>query len=411
MYDNFKLGADGIIPLDEEVYERYGREIATRLACNAGYEDCLKDTANVLKQFVDYNRKVPVGLENVIWCNSFKENNHPAEWVEMWNRMEHTTDTTFKSQLISSLGCSGNSTLLRDYLESTVGSENTYTQAQRRNILSSVLNSNVGLQAVIDFMKNFETEIMSSYGYTLEEMVAVAARTVKTRAHQTLFNNYLSLLTDLPQANATRVNTIIENNFLAQELSFYPEVMAKIQSISENQLRLPTSSEPRHYKLHLDARNIPSGNRTFTGDIEIQVAINELTDRIIMHSKTQVIDELKVFRSDGITELEVMEHHLYSETDTLTIYFVNYLVPSDELIVRIKYTTDLVLTATGFYQTSYVINGEQRFLGATQFEPIGGRYAFPHYDEPGYKAVFDLIVTHDISHTAIANTFGERDDQ
>lgn len=405
LYSSFKLQNTGIIPVNEEVYERYGREIATRLACNAGNEECLEDTASVLKEFIDFDRQIPKGLENVVLCNSIRTAND-AEWTEMLTKMQTTTDTTFRSQILSGLGCSRNAALLKVYLESTVGTAITYTQAERRNVLSSVLNSNVGLQQVISFIVDFRSEILSLYSYTLEELLSVPARTVKTRQQETLFNNFLQTVTDLTEPSAGRVRTIVNNNFLAQQISFYPQVIVMVQEASENQLRLPKTSEPTHYKLHLDARNIPSGDRAFTGEVEIQVVITEPTNRITLHSRTQVIDDLHVYR--GTTEVELIEYHLYPEADTLTIYFVDYVVPNDELSVHIKYSTDLVLTATGFYQTSYVINGEQRFLGATQFESTGGRYAFPHYDEPGFKAVFDFSVTHDVSHTAIANTFGTR---
>ncbi|XP_037033807.1 putative aminopeptidase-2 [Bradysia coprophila] len=404
MYSSYKLPSTNIIPV-EEVYERYGREIATRLACNAGNEECLEDTANVLRGFIDSGRQIPKGLESVVLCNSFKTANS-EEWSIMWSEMRTTSDTTFRSQILSGLGCSRNSTLLQSYLESTIDSENTFSQAERRNVLSSVLNSNVGLQAVINFIRDFRLDIMSYYSYTLEEMILVPARTVKTRAQQTLFNNFLQTLTDLGAEATGRVNTIVENNFVAQQQSFYPDVMAMVQSASENQLRLPRTSEPRHYTLHLDARNIPSGNRAFTGEIEIQTVVTEPTDRIVIHSKTQIIDELHVFR--GANELELIEYHLYPEADTLTIYFVDYVVTNDELTIHIKYSTNLVDGATGFYQTSYTINGQVKYLGATQFESTGGRYCFPHYDEPGLKATFDLSITHDTGHTAIANTLSWR---
>lgn len=79
-----------------------------------------------------------------------------------------------------------------------------------------------------------------------------------------------------------------------------------------------------------------------------------------------------------------------------------------ELVVHIKYSSKLqTQTArTGFYQTTYVINGETRYVGATQLEEIGARLVFPHYDEPGFKTVIELKITHDASQSAIANTMG-----
>lgn len=405
LYSSFRLeNTGGIIPIDEEVYERYGREIATRLACNAGNEECLEDTVNVLRDFITSGRQIPKGLETVILCNSFKSASD-TEWSYMFNLMQATnTDPTFRSQILSGLGCSRNADLLKNYLESTVGTEATYTTTERRNVLSSVLNSDIGLRAVTSFVGEFTSTILSSYSYSLQDLLSVPARTVKTRDQQTLFTNFLSTINDLTEPIATAVNRIVENNFVAQQQSFYPQVFEMVQASSENQLRLPRTSEPRHYKLHLDARNIPTGARDFTGELEIEVVITQPTDRITIHSKTQIIDDLHVHR--GAADVEILEYHLYPETDTLTIYFFDYVLPNDELSIHIEYSTNLVEGATGFYQTSYIIDGETRYLGATQFESTGGRYCFPHYDEPGFKATFDLSITHSISHRAIANTFG-----
>lgn len=175
----------------------------------------------------------------------------------------------------------------------------------------------------------------------------------------------------------------------------------------ENQLILPRSSMPSHYRLHIDARNIQTGDRAFTGEVEIDLTIKQRTDHILLHSKTQVIDELKVYTLDRQNEILVINHHLYPATDTLAIYFLRDLNVNTELTVHIKYSTNLPTSGSGFYQTSYLTsNNVRRYLGATQFQPASGRYAFPHYDEPGFKAIFDLKITHDVTYSAIANTFG-----
>lgn len=175
---------------------------------------------------------------------------------------------------------------------------------------------------------------------------------------------------------------------------------------AENQLILPKTSAPQRYNIHLDVRNIQTGSRDFTGRVEIDVQVRENTDKIIIHSKTQVIHELTVTSKDGLTEVSVFDYHLSPAADTLTIYFANDLAANSEIVVSIKYSTQLLVAASGFYLTSYLNNNQVRYLGATQFESTNARYAFPGYDEPRYKAVFELSITHDQSLHAIANTFG-----
>lgn len=194
------------------------------------------------------------------------------------------------------------------------------------------------------------------------------------------------------------------NNFNLVSLHVNDEVR-KSEEI-ENQLRLPKTSVPERYKIHIDARNIHTGALDYTGDVEIEVLVKEATDYILLHSKTQVITALHVYNQNGMTEVPLIEYSLYPAVDTLTIYFLNEVEANTRLLIHVAYTTNLLTGGSGFYRTSYVLNGQTRYLGATQFQPAHARYAFPHYDEPGFKAIFDLSITHDVSRSAIANTFG-----
>lgn len=190
---------------------------------------------------------------------------------------------------------------------------------------------------------------------------------------------------------------------------------------------LPETSIPTHYKLHINASGIPSGSTNFSGEVQIDVLIEQPTYYIMMQSRQQIVDSLQVFYKNG-TELTILDYHLYPglwldpgeiddriwrcnstsfSADTLTIFFMETLDFHTELIVIIKYSANLQTEEkTGFYQTSYVINGESRFVGATQFKQVGARLAFPHYDEPANKVSFELTITHDSSQHALSNTFG-----
>jgi aminopeptidase N len=191
------------------------------------------------------------------------------------------------------------------------------------------------------------------------------------------------------------------------DITTYVDEQVRRAEELENQLRLPKSSVPERYRIHLDATFIHMGSRGFTGEVEIDVKVTEKTDHIMFHSKTQAIMELKVMNKGDKSEITILDYHQYAPADTLTIYFMDDLEAGTEIIVEIVYWTQMPTTGTGFYQTSYVIDGETRYLGATQFESTGARLAFPCYDEPGLKAVFDLKITHSSSFKAIANMLGD----
>lgn len=179
----------------------------------------------------------------------------------------------------------------------------------------------------------------------------------------------------------------------------------------ENFLRLPQNSMPLNYKLHLKT-NIHAEDRNVEGDIDIHVKILEETNRLIMHSRNQEIDSVQLFGVGGETEIPISYFSLYAPADMLTMYLNEVAATDTEFIVRISYSFEMRSASPGYYATSYrASDGTTKYLGTTQFEPVAARYVFPLYDEPLFKAVFDLSITHDQSYHAISNTDGIRSDK
>lgn len=216
-YETNEIPADGYIPF-EELYERYGRELALKLACNAGNEKCLADTFNVNSRFIENGYVVPKGLEGVVLCSGFRGTGKQQQWTTLYNGLlQSTTDTTLKTQILNALGCTEDADSLQTYLQSTVASSNTYTSAERQTIFNAVLNSRSGLSAVTNFITASESDILQLFGYaTLEDVLNVPARTIKTRSQETEFYRFLNTLNNLGATNSTRVRAIIDNNFQVQ---------------------------------------------------------------------------------------------------------------------------------------------------------------------------------------------------
>lgn len=239
---------------------------------------------------------------------------------------------------------------------------------------------------------------MSTRAVTLDEQIKLTLmmNAIGSRIDDATMSSALKNMND--NRNWIASNKVEISSFIAKYFNDMIEV--------ENQLRLPKSSVPNHYKLHIDARNIHTGDKAYSGGVEISLTILEPTNYLIFHSKNQIVRDLKVFEVDGVTEIAFSDFHLYPAADTLTIYFDDNLTVGSEMKVLINYATTMMNYEAGFYQTSYVINGETRYLGATQFQATEARYAFPHYDEPAYKAIFELKITHNSTLGAISNMMG-----
>lgn len=57
----------------------------------------------------------------------------------------------------------------------------------------------------------------------------------------------------------------------------------------------------------------------------------------------------------------------------------------------------------GFYRSVYTVNGEERTLAVTQFEATDARRAFPCWDEPALKAVFEVTLVVPRDRVVISN--------
>lgn len=129
---------------------------------------------------------------------------------------------------------------------------------------------------------------------------------------------------------------------------------------TEHNWRLPKSSVPSSYDLHLIS-NVHSGDLSVSGDVSIKLKVIETTDRLTLHSRNLTIDELTLLEADGINEIAIINFNLYTPTDMLTIYLRDNLTSGSELVLNVKYrfTMNDSPTQTGFYRTSYLSNSNE----------------------------------------------------
>ncbi|CAK1599082.1 unnamed protein product [Parnassius mnemosyne] len=162
--------------------------------------------------------------------------------------------------------------------------------------------------------------------------------------------------------------------------------------------RLPTTTRPRHYEVTLTPYfdNVPVNRTAFTFDGEVTVHISPTeanVTEIVMHCNDLTIDSLSV-RSESNVEINTPDQNLEcsSPYSFLRIRTITPLQLGQEYIVKMTFRGNLQTNMRGFYRSWYNDKTGKRWMGTTQFQPGHARQAFPCYDEPGFKATFEITI-------------------
>ncbi|MGH9253998.1 MAG: M1 family metallopeptidase [Vicinamibacterales bacterium] len=156
--------------------------------------------------------------------------------------------------------------------------------------------------------------------------------------------------------------------------------------------RLPDSVVPDHYTLWF----APDLERaTFRGRETIRVRVGTPTRTITLHAAEMTFTEVMI-TSSGHTQPAQVTLDARAETATFT---VPREIPAGAATLQIAYTGILNDKLRGFYLSR--ANG--RTYAVTQMEATDARRAFPSFDEPHFKATFDVSLMVDAAATAISN--------
>jgi aminopeptidase N/puromycin-sensitive aminopeptidase len=158
--------------------------------------------------------------------------------------------------------------------------------------------------------------------------------------------------------------------------------------------RLPEVAAPESYKLTFTP-NLETA--TFEGDETISIRVLKPTSEITLNAVDIGFHEVTI-TSGGITQKAKVVPDKDKEMVVLTF---EKQLPVGTATVHITYSGILNSEMRGFYLGK---DDQGRKYAATQFEATDARRAFPSFDEPEYKATFDIAAIADKGQVAISNS-------
>ncbi|XP_002734773.1 aminopeptidase N-like [Saccoglossus kowalevskii] len=165
-------------------------------------------------------------------------------------------------------------------------------------------------------------------------------------------------------------------------------------SVVYHRPQLPRTLIPQRYDLNL---RLDPESREFTGSVAITVKCEEATNYVVLHALELSIDPYTVTVRNKQTNNRVRmktqfwfaRHQYYViEMDADMTLDEEYVISFSEFKGELR--NDLM----GLYQSDYIdASGESRSVVSSQFSPSFARKAYPCFDEPGFKAVFQASIT------------------
>ncbi|EDW23767.1 GL23791 [Drosophila persimilis] len=173
--------------------------------------------------------------------------------------------------------------------------------------------------------------------------------------------------------------------------------------------RLGGSVVPSFYNLTIDVLSNADEPTVFNGEVSIAVQVVGTAEvrQITLHKDAIDIEECWLYNESGDQVQPIDSSQLtYEEaTQQLTVPLSQALA-NGAYTLGFKYTGKIRTDMAGLFSASYVEQdtGKTKWLAVTQMQRINARLVFPCFDEPAFKAQFQLQIVRPSGYEAISNT-------
>lgn len=159
--------------------------------------------------------------------------------------------------------------------------------------------------------------------------------------------------------------------------------------------RLPKSVAPTHYAIELTP---DLDSMTTSGVVVATIEIAQPVDRLVLNALDLTIATAAIEGEPTLTA----EVALDAEAETATMTFPRALAAGTHKL-RIGFTSKINRFGRGLFAIDYPTDSGRKRMIASHLEPAEARRIFPNWDEPAFKAVFELTVTVPAAFLAVSN--------
>jgi aminopeptidase N len=179
----------------------------------------------------------------------------------------------------------------------------------------------------------------------------------------------------------------------------FADIAPQVAGTIEVTTQLPRDVRPTHYEIAVTPH---AESLTFDGRVAITVDVLKATDRIVLNAVGMRFSSVHIHSTRNKRAYVDPKVSVDEAAQTATFTFADKLAAGSYLLTM-EYTGTIGTQANGLFAIDYVTTaGEKRAL-YTQFENSDARKFIPSWDEPNYKATFDLTATVPSAEMAVSN--------
>ncbi|HTL26365.1 MAG TPA: M1 family peptidase, partial [Burkholderiales bacterium] len=165
--------------------------------------------------------------------------------------------------------------------------------------------------------------------------------------------------------------------------------------------KLPKDVVPSHYWLRL----VPDLQKDrFDGRIEIEIEAARAVKTLTLNAANLTFKSAVLATGGSEASLSAS---FDAANETVTLAPASGQIATGKHRLRIDYSGPISKHSQGLFQVPYKVREGERLADkkmlATQFEPVHARKMFPSWDEPAFRATFDVAVEIEQGLTAVSN--------